>query len=268
MRSKLDILQVKVDKFEDKLARLESRSGLLRWRRKQEVERVFRKFFTPDTEGIRISSLSERRMELALLDDNFGSIIIERVNQEDIERGSWSDELIDFKAWSNGVTLKNVEELEKRAELQIKFAQQFTDFKDDAIAEVNHVQEKYDKWLNILHGEIRSISEEKRPFVKELSDLKEARFLDQLKEGVELKMTEPTRWSKGRFPELQVKFDRILRDVKKVKINRLTASGKTADIEVIQEWKDWDGNTHTRVEIVERVRLDNIKSTLRQSINK
>src|SRR5210317_256112 len=112
MRSKLEIIQLKVDKFNEEREELDTRISRLRWRRKQEVERVFRKFFTPDTEGIRISSLSERRIELALLDDKYGSIIIERINLADIERGSWSDELVDFKAWSNVVTLKNVEELE------------------------------------------------------------------------------------------------------------------------------------------------------------
>lgn len=263
MRTKLDIIQAKVSKFENKLALLENRKGALGWRRKQEVERVFKKFFTPDAEGIRISSLSERRIELALLDDRHGSIIIERINQEDIERGSWSEELVDFKAWSNGVTLKNVEELEKRAQLQIKFAQQFVDFKDDAIAEVNHVQDRYDNWLNSLYKEAAEIRDEMRPFITELSELKEERLMNQLLEGVELKMSEPTRWSKGRFPELQVKYDWTLRDVKKVKVNRLTASGKSADIEVVQEWKDWDGNIQSSTQNVERVRLDNIKAILR-----
>ena len=263
MRTKLEIIQRKVDQFNQRQNLLEDRINSLRWRRKQEVERVFRKFFTPDTEGIRVSSLSERRIELALLDDNYGSIIIERINREDIERSTWSDELVDFKAWSNGVTLKNVEELEKRAELQIKFAQQFVDFKDDAIAEVNHVQEKYSKWIDGLHDEQFKLREDSRPFTKELSELKEERLMNQLMEGVELKMSEPTRWSKGRFPELQVKFDWTLRDVKKVKVNRLTASGKSADIEVVQEWKDWDGNVQTSTQSIERVRLDNIKSILR-----
>lgn len=263
MKSKLEIIQLKVDKFDDEHQDLDVRISRLRWRSKQQVEKVFRKFFTPDTEGIRISSLSERRIELALLDDKYGSIIIERINLADIERGSWSDELVDFKAWSNGVTLKNVEELEKRAELQIKFAQQFSDFKDDAIAEVNHVQEKYSNWIEGLYKEQSKLRKLSIPFSIELSELKEERLMNQLMEGVELKMSEPTRWAKGRFPELQVKFDWTLRDVKKIKVNRLTASGKSADIEVTQEWKDWEGNVNTSTQNIERVRLDNIKSIVR-----
>ena len=124
MRSKLEISQKKVDQFNGKLDSLESRVRVLRWRRKQEVERVFRKFFTPDREAIRITQLSEIRIELAFLDVKYNSLIIERISRNDIVKSSWSDELIDFKACSNGVTLKNVEELEKRAELQIIFAQQ------------------------------------------------------------------------------------------------------------------------------------------------
>ena len=161
------------------------------------------------------------------------------------------------------IGFSSVEELEKRASLQIKFAQQFSDFKDDAIAEVNHVQEKYSNWIEGLYEEQSKLTELSRPFSKELSELKEERLMNQLMEGVELKMSEPTRWSKGRFPELQVKFDWTLRDVKKVKVNRLTASGKSADIEVTQEWKDWGGNVQTATQNIERVRLDNIKSIVR-----
>ena len=263
MRSKLEIIQKKVDQFNDKLDSLENRVRALRWRRKQEVERVFKKFFTPDTEDIRITHLSERRIELTLLDDNYSSLVIERINQEDIERSSWSDELVDFKAWSNGVTLKNVEELEKRAELQIKFAQQFNDFKDDAIAEVNTTQDKYDRWYTELFNVQKEIREQKKPFSAELSELKEQQLMKQLMEGVELKMSEPTKWSKGRFPELQVKFNWTLRDVKKVKVLKLTTSGKSADLEITQEYKDWDGNVQTATQKVERVRLSNVKSLVR-----
>ena len=267
MRSKLDIIRLKINKFNSRLELLDSRVSSLRYRRRQEVMRVFEKFFTPDSNDIRIYTLSDRRLELALLDDKYGSIVIERVNQEDIERGSWSDELVDFKAWSNGVTLKSVEELEKRAELQIQFTQQFSDFKDDAIAEINNTQERYDTWISKLYKEIDELRKEKAPFSKELSQLEEENLMNQLVQGVEFKLSEPTRWNSGRFPELQVKYDWTIRDVKKVKVLRLTPSGKSADIEVLQEWKDWEGNVQTRVETVERVRLDNIKSTLRQNIN-
>lgn len=263
MRSKLEIIQKKVDEFNGKLDSIDSRVRALRWRRKQEVEKVFRKFFTPDTEDIRITQLSERRIELALLDDRYSSLIIERINRDDIEKSSWSDELIDFKAWSNGVTLKNVEELEKRAKLQIIFAQQFNDFRDDAIAEVNHTQDKYDRWLEGLYNEMKETRKLMVPFSTELSELKEENLINRLKEGIELEMSEPTRWSKGRFPELQVKFDRILRNVKEIKVTRLTPSRKTADIKVTQEWQDWEGNVKTDTQNIERVRFDYIKSIIK-----
>ena len=146
--TKLDIIKIKVDKFDETIDSLDTRLNRLHWRRKQETINIFKKFMTPDTDGIEIKNISDRRMEFILLNDKYSSMTIERINQEDIERASWDDTLVDFKAYSNGLSLKNVEELKKRSELQVKLAEQFEDFKDDMIAEVNTLQEKYDGWAN------------------------------------------------------------------------------------------------------------------------
>ena len=148
--TKLDIIKIKVDKFDETIDSLDTRLNRLHWRRKQETINIFKKFMTPDTDGIEIKNISDRRMEFILLNDKYSSMTIERINQEDIERASWDDTLVDFKAYSNGLSLKNVEELKKRSELQVKLAEQFEDFKDDMIAEVNCVQEKYDGWKKEL----------------------------------------------------------------------------------------------------------------------
>ena len=129
--TKLDIIKIKVDKFDETIDSLDTRLNRLHWRRKQETINIFKKFMTPDTDGIEIKNISDRRMEFILLNDKYSSMTIERINQEDLERASWDDTLVDFKAYSNGLSLKNVEELKKRSELQVKLAEQFEDFKDD-----------------------------------------------------------------------------------------------------------------------------------------
>ena len=82
-----------------------------------------------------------------------------------------------FKAYSNGLSLKNVEELKKRSELQVKLAEQFEDFKDDMIAEVNCLQEKYDGWKKQLYKSyFLCITHQKMCYTKNLSQLKLLHF--------------------------------------------------------------------------------------------
>ena len=190
---------------------------------------------------------------------------IERINQEDIERASWDDTLVDFKAYSNGLSLKNVEELKKRSELQVKLAEQFEDFKDDMIAEVNCVQEKYDGWKKELTKRVKDIKDKAKPFREELRELEEADLEKKLLKGVTFKKIE-SRWSSPKYPDFEVKWDEKIRDVKKLKVLRFSASKKSADIELTRQGKDWDGKIWTDVRKINRVRVDNFKNKVKYTL--
>ena len=263
--TKLDIIKIKVDKFDEIIDSLDTRLNRLHWRRKQETINIFKKFMTPDTDGIEIKNISDRRMEFILLDDKYSSMTIERINQEDIERASWDDTLVDFKAYSNGLSLKNVEELKKRSELQVKLAEQFEDFKDDMIAEVNCVQEKYDGWKKELTKRVNDIKDKAKPFREELRELEEADLEKKLLKGVTFKKIE-SRWSSPKYPDFEVKWDEKIRDVKKLKVLRFSASKKSADIELTRQGKDWDGKIWTDVRKINRVRVDNFKNKVKYTL--
>jgi len=265
--TKLDILQVKVDKLYDELDSLDTRMNKLRFRRQKETVNIFTKYMDPDTEGIKMKDFTYRRMEFILLDDKYSSMTIERVNKEDLERLSWDDTLVDFKAYSNGLSLKNVEELKKRSELQVKLAEQFEDFKDDMIAEVNTMQEKYDGWIKELNKEYRELKDKVRPFSKELDDLKEKALEDKLLKGVTFKKEE-NRWGRASYPSVDVKWDWKMNNVKKLKVLRFSASRKSADLEITREWVDWDNKVTNTTEVVERVRVDNFKYTVKNNLKK
>ena len=262
---KLEILKLKVDKLEEKLDSVDTRINNLRWRRKQETINIFKKYMTPDVDGIDIKNVSEKRMEFILLDDKYSSMTIERINVEDIERASWDDTLVDFKAYSNGLSLKNVEELKKRSELQVKLAEQFEDFKDDMIAEVNCLQEKYDGWKKELYKRQRAAQEEIRPFRKELNELQEADLEKRLLQGITFPKIH-SKWSSPKYPSFDVKWDWKIRDVKKLKVLRFSASKKSADIELTRQGKDWDGKIWTDVQKIDRVRVDNFKNRVKHTL--
>ena len=263
--TKLDIIKIKVDKLEENLDSIDTRINRIRFRRKQETINVFKKYMTPHVDGIEIKNISDKRMEFILLDDKYSSMTIERINVEDIERASWDETLVDFKAYSNGLSLKNVEELKKRSELQVKLAEQFEDFKDDMIAEVNCVQEKYDGWKRELTKRVNDIKEKAKPFREELYELEEADLEKRLLKGVTFSKIH-SRWSSLKYPDLEVKSDEQIRDVKKLKVLRFSASKKSADIELTRQGKDWDGKIWTDVRKIDRVRVDNFKSRVKYQL--
>ena len=263
--TKLQIITQKVKQLEDQLHSIDYRYNNLRFRRKQETIRTFEKYMTPDTEGITATRFSERRMEFKLLSDEYSSITIERVNVEDIERSSWDDTLVDFKAYSNGLSLKNVEDLRKRSELQVKLAEQFEDFKDDMIAEVNTLQEKYDGWKKSVSDSRKPITDVLRPMQSEMSELQQEALENQLLKGITLKK-ETSRWHGAKYPSVRVKFDHEINNVKKIKVSRFSSTKKSADLELTREWKGYEGDVINDVQTIDRVRVDNFRYDIKRNL--
>ena len=249
--TKLQIITEKVKQLEDKLNSIDYRYNNLRFRRKQETIRTFKKYMTPDTEGITATRFTERRMEFKLLSDEYSSITIERINHEDIERSSWDDTLVDFKAYSNGLSLKNVEDLRKRSELQVKLAEQFEDFKDDMIAEVNTLR--------------KPITDVLRPMQSEMREMQQEALENQLLKGITLKK-ETSRWHGAKYPSVRVKFDYEINNVKKIKVLRFSPSRKSADLELTREWKGYEGDVINDIQTIDRVRVDNFRSDIKRNL--
>tara|TARA_B100001564_G_scaffold338947_1_gene331226 strand:+ start:263 stop:1081 length:819 start_codon:yes stop_codon:yes gene_type:complete len=263
--TKLQIITQKVKQLEDQLNAIDYRYDNLRFRRKQETIRTFKKYMTPDVEDITAKRIDDRRMEFRLLSDEYASVTIERINVEDIERSSWDDTLVDFKAYSNGLSLKNVEDLKKRSELQVKLAEQFEDFKDDMIAEVNTLQEKYDGWKKSVSDSRKPITDVLRPMQSEMSELQQEALENQLLKGITLKK-ETSRWHGAKYPSVRVKFDHEINNVKKIKVLRFSSTKKSADLELTREWKGYEGDVINDVQTIDRVRVDNFRYDIKRNL--
>ena len=83
--------------------------------------------------------------------------------------------------------------------------------------------------------------------------------------GVTFKKIE-SRWSSPKYPDFEVKWDEKIRDVKKLKVLRFSASKKSADIELTRQGKDWDGKIWTDVRKINRVRVDNFKNKVKYTL--
>jgi hypothetical protein len=153
---------------------------------------------------------------------------------------------------------------------QAHYASLAVDFQDDILAEMNQVVGESNEILTPVYDDLRDMKRERREVSEQISAIKKEARMKALmsEEGLELEGFERERFGETyrEFPDLQVKFDWTLRSIRGLRIDRVSASGKSADITV--KLKRWDYNKQEEVitdEKIERVRMDNIDQFLRNN---
>ncbi len=106
--------------------------------------------------------------------------------------------------------------------------------------------------------EVYRLGDALRLLNNEKSEFQRQALLAKLEtEGVEFA---PDKYN--HYPSLDARWDWSIRNICKIKVVRKTASGKSADIEVVTRYKDWNGNTHDDVTTADKVRMDKVESLL------
>ena len=160
----------------------------------------------------------------------------------------------------------------ERFEKQAHYTRLAVDFQDDILAEMNQISEEALQLLIQISKPAKALRKEAREIQEEISTInKEARLKALMsEEGLKIEGYERERWGKKyiELPSLEVKFDWTLRNVTGLRIDRTSASGKSADITVKVVREGWDPNTgewSPKVidQKVERVRMDKLESFFR-----
>lgn len=113
-------------------------------------------------------------------------------------------------------------------------------------------------WNSAEQKEVYRLGDALTLLKNEKSDLQRQALLDKLEtEGVEFA---PDKYN--HYPSLDARWDWSIRNICKIKVVKKTASGKSADIEVVTRYKDWDGNIHDNVTTADKVRMDKVESLL------
>jgi hypothetical protein len=106
--------------------------------------------------------------------------------------------------------------------------------------------------------EVYKLGDALRLLNNEKSELQRQALLTRLEtEGVEFA---PDKYN--HYPSLDARWDWSIRNICKIKVVKKTASGKSADLEVVTRYKDWDGNIHDNVTTADKVRMDKVESLL------
>lgn len=162
----------------------------------------------------------------------------------------------------------------ERFEKQAHYARLAVDFQDDILAEMNQITDAANQLVVEIYKPRKELRKEATQIQQEIKAIeKEARLKALMsEEGLEIKGVEKTRWNGEEtyieYPDLQVKFDWTLRSIRGLRIDKVSASGKSADITVKIKKQEWLPSTNEWIEKiaeekVERVRMDNIESFLR-----
>ena len=260
----LETLQARYDVLESLIDTAEQNRNDIYTAQRQRLAKVLEKFFTPEEGDTVKISHSSVQVFSGNSNDPFISMYVD---------DSWNDqdEKEYTKLYVSNYSFRTDEMADwviERFEKQAHYARLAVDFQDDIVAEMNQVVGESNEILTPVYDDLRDMKRERREVSEQIGAIrKEARMKALMsEEGLELEGFERERFGETyrEFPDLQVKFDWTLRSIRGLRIDRVSASGKSADITV--KVKRWDYSKQDEVitdEKIERVRMDKIEEFLR-----
>jgi hypothetical protein len=113
-------------------------------------------------------------------------------------------------------------------------------------------------WNSAEQKEVYRLGNELSTLRNEKSELERQAIFAKLEtEGVEFSTD---KWSN--FPSLEVRWNWSVRGIYKIKVVKKTASGKSADLEIVTRHKTWEGDFQENVTTVDKVRMDKVENLL------
>ena len=251
--TRTEILKIRLDELDKERTNIQVRTKRLYIRRQKELIKVLSDWFIPfNIEDKDVSfKFTEYRVEVLRKQKEEDKVIFWFKLREEWD-GKTTFTGFELNRYYDGFIVN--EDIVTEMILTAKWSQFVLDYQDDIVAELNMVQERYDKFIEAIGNKERELRKAINQQQSDIDELEKENNLAKLTtEGIELDTNK--RVNKDTYlPSLEVKFDWTLRSVKALKVLRMTASKKSADVEVTT--RDWQGSLHKT--IVERVRIENI----------
>lgn len=268
--SKLEKLNARLDELSTLLDTIDAARSKVRDQERVDLANVLEKYFTPE-EGDKVDcGYSSVNVRVKGTDsyNHFLTIYVDDSWNDDDRRTYTKLYISNSSFRTDEVSEWIVERFEKQAH----YTRIAVDFQDDILAEMNRITEDVDALLTEISKPAKELRKEYRKVFEEIQAIQKAARLEALmsEEGLEIPGVERERWGDTytEFPDLQVKWDWTIRSVRGLRIDRTSASGKSADITVKVKRGRWNENGNEYVEQIvdekiERVRMENIDSFLR-----
>ena len=130
---------------------------------------------------------------------------------------------------------------------------------------MNHINEKFGSQLDEARKECRTLEQAISDVEAGVRRDKELEILRQMKsaKGFDTVITE-SHWGGTDYPTLELKRDHSTYNLVNVKVTKMTTSGKSVDVEVVEQL--YDGSLRTRKE--ERVRMSNLNRFIKGQLHR
>ena len=275
MSKRVEILNIRLKQLQSDKDKLDTRTHKLRMRKQNEQKLLLGSYFSVSDDKFACTATSDTRVTLHYEGDSYGTIVAYEL------KDNWSrDEMCDVvessRIYHNGSTYEKMDEsMLTQSQARFEFMQCAVDHNDDIIAAWNTIEKKYDKLIT-------TFSEPRSELIKSIND--QSRDIDKLEKealtsmlttkGVKFVKSEDGKWSRGRLPELDVRWDWTVSRIKSLRVLRMTTSGKSADLEITQMSNRWDEATKSYVDTdltdtYKSVRMEKVESLLRRAkVNK
>jgi len=264
--TRVEILEIRLDDLYDQKAGLENRIDSLIKRKKQQKIAVLKKYFNTDLpELYSIAVKSDENVELKVEGSRYdiGNIYYyDRWSDggKMIEKGEIS--LSSFRAEINEGEESGW--ISKRFEAISKFVMIAEDFGDDIIAELNMIEEKYNKLIEAFRPFFKDLRVSIDSQVKDIDKLKREQLMDKLfdEDGISIITESDDKY----LPQFEVKWDWRISNVAGLRAVKKSTSGKSVDLEIKRRFRDWESNDWKFDTIkAEKVRFDKVETFLRRN---
>ena len=265
MSKRAEILKIRLDQLQSEMNELDNRTHRLYLRKQNEQKLMLGSYFHVSDEQFVCQATSDTRVVLRYVTDKYGEIVSYVLNDR-WSRDEQAERVQDSKIYHNGSTFDTLDQhILDQSQARFEFMQCAIDHNDDIIAAWNSIEKKYDKLVESFYDAKSKLRTSINDQSRDIDRLEKEALKEKLKTGVEF-----TKGERGNLPEIEVRWDWNIRRIQSLRVLRMTASGKSADIEVTQKQNMWDNETESYrdeiyVNTFEKVRMNKIESMLRRA---
>ena len=275
MSKRVEILNIRLEQLEGDANKLDNRTHRLRLRKQNEQKLMLSSYFSVSDDKFVCSVNSDTRIGLHYDGDSYGTIVSYEL-QDRWSRDKMTDEVASSRVYHNGSTYEKIDEsMLDQSQARFEFMQCAVDHNDDIMAAWNAIEAKYNKLIDTFREAQSSIRKSINEQSRDITNLEKETLTEKLtKKGVKFVKSPDGERSRGRLPELEVRYDWTISRIKSLKVLRMTASGKSADLEITQKSNRWDNKTESYIDTdvtdtYKSVRMEKIESLIRSAkVNK
>jgi hypothetical protein len=250
----------------DVIERYESISLYLRLRRERAKRSAVESIFTPLFEGDKVE-FSNHTIYVYFdgKDNRYADMKIYLRDTYTSEGTEYESEYEISTSSSNllGDTTKDSEWISTRFEKLAAYSKQAVDFMADTIPALQTIIDKYNPMLVNVSEARKPFQDKSRKANELIKEVKTKEIIAAL-QGKGVTFTKPEEYKGFSSPEIALKFDWSVSGIKKIKVTKMSASGKSADVEIYTNYygsKNYDGK-QIKPLVADRVRYSNIEDLL------